>query len=115
MAIAVALAKHAGKRYSKQNILVAVEATLDNSYPTGGYPFDPVALMKDLGNYDKDPDVLFVQFEQNKGGLQFEFVRDELVPANRKLLVRDAAGAEIAATTDLSVTPGTVNGLITAQ
>lgn len=110
MALGTTLAKHGGKRYSKQNILMVLDVVFDAAYPAGGYPFDPVALMKSLGGYDKDFDpVPFVQFEQNKGGFQFEFVNDAN-PANRKLLVRTAAGAEAAG--DLSTTPGGTRAML---
>ncbi len=96
MAVTNTLVKHAGKMPSAPNILLALDVALDNSYPTGGYAFDPGALLQSLGGYDKVPVVASVLFEQNKGGFQFEFDR-----GNNKIIIRTAAGVEVANTFDL--------------
>ena len=110
MAATYALATngHAGQQPSAPNIQAAIEATLDASYPAGGYDFDPAAQLQALGNYDKAPQVLSVLVEP-KGNVMGEFDR-----ANNKLIVRQISdGAE--ASGDLSTTSGTLRVLVTAQ
>ena len=101
---------HSGKQPSAPNINVLLEATLDASYPTGGYAFDPAALLQALAGYDKAPPVMFVSGEV-KGDHVAEFDR---AASKLKILLR-STGAEVAGAVDLSVTPGTIRLLIIAQ
>lgn len=90
MAITPTLADHAGKMPSAPLINLVVAAALDNSYPAGGYAFDPGALFQSLGNYDKAPAVQNVLVE-GKDGYIGVFDR-----ANSKLLIKTAVSKNLA-------------------
>ena len=101
---------HAGQQPSAPNIQLAVTLTLDTAYATGGVPFDAAEIARVLGGYDKAPAILAVQATpkgdfnaqwDEAGGLMQVFV--------------GSTGLEVANATDLSVTPGTFDVLITAQ
>ena len=79
MALVNTVAQHGGQVPQAPLIALALSIALDNSYPEGGYAFDPAALLQSLGNYDKAPTVSMVLVE-GKGGVIGEFDR-----ANNKL------------------------------
>lgn len=97
MAATITLAEHDGKQPSKASIRFYLDFQGDNSYPAGGYDFDPGAVLQSLGLYDKKPEVQFVIVEP-KGNFIGEFDR-----GNLKLIFRQISdGAEVAGATDLS-------------
>lgn len=101
---------HAGQQPSAPNIQLAVTLTLDTPYVTGGVPFDAAEIAKTLGSYDKAPAILAVQVAP-KG----DFIGEWDEAANTMKATVISTGAEVANSTDLSVTPGTLDVLITAQ
>ena len=113
MALTNALAGHAGKQPSAPFIALPVDVDFDTSYPTGGEDFDPQALLKSLGSYDKDA-VLLGVFPENKNGHTIEYV-DDVVPANRKLKVFTASATEFGNGVDAAAALGTVRVLILAR
>lgn len=72
MALVNTLAAHSGKQPSAPLIGLEVLATLDSSYPPGGYAFNPGAVLQTLGNYDKAPTAVAV-LPQPNGGWSGEF------------------------------------------
>jgi len=101
---------HAGQQPSAPNIQLAVTLTLDTPYATGGVDFDAAEIARSLGGYDKAPAILAVQ-----AAPKADF-HGEWDSSTDKMLIRvGSTGAEVANTTDLSVTPGTLDVLITAQ
>lgn len=84
-----ALAVHAGKQASSPLAVVGINVTFDNSYPTGGYAWDPQALLKSLGKYDQSPEIVAV-LPEPKSGYMFEYDR---VNTKLKVLQDQASGA----------------------
>lgn len=74
MALSKTLSVHGGKQPSAPSIALALDVSLDASYPTGGYDFDAGAVLQELGKYDKPPEVLNVIAEP-KGGYSLEYDR----------------------------------------
>lgn len=110
MAATITLVEHDGKQPSKAGIRFYLNVQGDASYPTGGYAFDPGALLQSLGLYDKKPEVQFVQSEI-KGNFLAEYDR-----ANDKLIYRQVSdGAEVAGATDLSGPTGLLRVKIEAE
>ena len=74
MTISVALVSggHLGKQASSPLVVMALDVTLDNSYPTDGWAFDAPALARSKGVYDKTPTVLDAVIEQ-KAGYSFAY------------------------------------------
>ncbi len=101
---------HAGQQPSAPNIQLAVTLTLDTPYVTGGVPFNAAEIARVLGDYDKAPAILAVQAAP-KGDFIGEW--DEAADTMKVTLI--STGAEAANAADLSVTPGTLDVLITAQ
>ena len=110
MAATIALAEHGGKQPSAPSISLRLDFTGDTSYPTGGYAFDPAAELQSKAGYDKPPVILGVVIPAKADHI-FEWDR-----ATKKLLYRvGSTGAEVANTTDVSVTPGLIEVLILAE
>lgn len=82
MALTVALPTGGllGKQPSAPTFCMALDIAFDNSYPTGGEPFDAAAEVRSKGNFDKTPTVIGVMIE-SKGGYVFTYDR-----ANAKIL-----------------------------
>lgn len=110
MALTNALVAHGGKQPSAPLIALMITVTPDASYPaaTGGWEFDPGAILQSLGNYDKAPTELTVVCEP-VANYTFEYDR-----ANTKLKAYVPAGTEVPNTTDLSTTPGPFRAAIFA-
>lgn len=107
MAATYASTDHAGKQPSAPALVIPVTATLDNSYPTGGYAFNAGEVARDEGGYSNPVLVLGVV------GLPKGNFIPEWDATNNKLIVRQISdGAEVANTTDLSTTPGTLDLLV---